>query len=43
VALLSAVLPTGQVGPYQVEAAIAAVHDEAESIDATDWPQFLGL
>jgi RNA polymerase sigma factor (sigma-70 family) len=43
VALISAVLPTGQVGPYQVEAAIAAVHDEAESIDATDWPQILGL
>jgi RNA polymerase sigma factor (sigma-70 family) len=43
VALLSAVLPTGQVGPYQVQAAIAAVHDEAESMDATDWPQILGL
>ncbi len=43
VALVSAVLPAGQVGPYQVQAAIAAVHDEAESIDATDWPQILGL
>ena len=43
VTLLSAVLPAGQVGPYQVQAAIAAVHDEAESMDATDWPQILGL
>jgi RNA polymerase sigma factor (sigma-70 family) len=43
VALVSAVLPAGQVGPYQVQAAIAAVHDEAESIAATDWPQILGL
>ena len=43
VTLLSAVLPAGQVGPYQVQAAIAAVHDEAESMKATDWPQILGL
>ncbi|HZC40129.1 MAG TPA: RNA polymerase sigma factor, partial [Streptosporangiaceae bacterium] len=42
-ALISAVLPAGQVGPYQVQAAIAAVHDEAESLAATDWPQILGL
>jgi RNA polymerase sigma factor (sigma-70 family) len=43
VALLSEVLPRGQPGPYQVQAAIAAVHDEAESVDTTDWPQILGL
>jgi RNA polymerase sigma factor (sigma-70 family) len=43
VALVSAALPAGQAGPYQVQAAIAAVHDEAESIDGTDWPQILGL
>jgi predicted RNA polymerase sigma factor len=43
VELLSAVLPVGPVGPYQVQAAIAAVYDEAESMDATDWPQILGL
>jgi len=43
VALISAVLPAGQVGPYQVQAAIAAVHDESESMVATDWPQILGL
>jgi len=43
VALVSAVLPAGQVGPYQVQAAIVAVHDEAKSIDTTDWPEILGL
>jgi RNA polymerase sigma factor (sigma-70 family) len=43
VALLRAVLPAGEVGPYQVQAAIAAVHDEAASVDTTDWPQILGL
>jgi RNA polymerase sigma factor (sigma-70 family) len=43
VALISAVLPEGRPGPYQVQAAIAAVHDEAESVDATDWPEVLGL
>jgi RNA polymerase sigma factor (sigma-70 family) len=43
VALISETLPKGRVGPYQVQAAIAAVHDEAETMDATDWPQVLGL
>jgi RNA polymerase sigma factor (sigma-70 family) len=43
VALISAALPAGQVGPYQLQAAIAAVHDEAASVAATDWPQILGL
>jgi predicted RNA polymerase sigma factor len=33
----------GALGPYQVQAAIAAVHDEAASSDATDWPQIVGL
>jgi len=42
-ALVSAALPAGPVGPYQVQAAIAAVHDEAKSVDTTDWPQILGL
>jgi RNA polymerase sigma factor (sigma-70 family) len=41
--LISSVLPRGDVGPYQVQAAIAAVHDEATTMDATDWPQILGL
>jgi len=43
VALLGATLPRGRVGPYQLQAAIAAVHDEAPSADATDWPQILAL
>ncbi|MDX3620088.1 hypothetical protein PV678_46910, partial [Streptomyces europaeiscabiei] len=30
-------------GPYQVRAAIAAVHDEADSYDAMDWREILGL
>ena len=30
-------------GPYQLQAAIAAVHDEAPSDEETDWPQILGL
>ena len=43
VALLSATLPKGSVGPYQLQAAIAAVHDEANGSDDTDWPQILAL
>ena len=43
VALISATLPRGPVGPYQVQAAINAVHDEAETADETDWPQLLAL
>jgi len=42
-ALLTGTLPTSTVGPYQVQAAIAAVHDEARSATDTDWPQILGL
>ncbi|WP_405960207.1 sigma-70 family RNA polymerase sigma factor [Streptomyces sp. NBC_00024] len=34
---------TGRAGPYQVRAAVAAVHDEADSYDATDWREILGL
>ena len=43
VALVSEALPTGPVGPYQLQAAIAAVHDEARSADETDWAQIVGL
>lgn len=43
VALLSATLPKGSVGPYQLQAAIAAVHDEADRVENTDWPQILAL
>ena len=34
---------TGALGPYQLQAAIAAVHDEAPSAEETDWPQILAL
>jgi RNA polymerase sigma factor (sigma-70 family) len=43
VALLTRTLGTAAVGPYQMQAAIAAVHDEAPSAAATDWPQILAL
>jgi predicted RNA polymerase sigma factor len=41
--LLTAALAQGAVGSYQVQAAIAALHDEAPSVAATDWPQILSL
>ena len=43
VALITGALPQGATGPYQLQAAIAAVHDEAPSAEATDWPQILAL
>ena len=43
VALLSATLSKGSVGAYQLQAAIAAVHDEAARAEDTDWPQILAL
>ena len=44
VALVTATLSsTHQLGPYQLQAAIAAVHDEAAGAEDTDWPQILGL
>jgi RNA polymerase sigma factor (sigma-70 family) len=42
-ALVSRTLGTGPIGPYQVQAAIAAVHDEAPNAEETDWPQILAL
>jgi predicted RNA polymerase sigma factor len=42
-ALLAATLPKGAVGRYQLQAAIAAVHDEAARAEDTDWPQILAL
>jgi predicted RNA polymerase sigma factor len=42
-ALVADALPRGAVGPYQLQAAIAAVHDEAPSAEDTDWPQILAL
>jgi RNA polymerase sigma factor (sigma-70 family) len=43
VALLMRTLGSGAVGPYQLQAAIAAVHDEAPTADQTDWPEVLAL
>ncbi|GAA0991758.1 sigma factor-like helix-turn-helix DNA-binding protein [Acrocarpospora macrocephala] len=43
VRLISDALPRGATGPYQLQAAIAAVHDEAESAETTDWPQIMAL
>jgi RNA polymerase sigma factor (sigma-70 family) len=43
VELISATLGRGPIGPYQVQAAIAALHDEAASDAETDWPQILAL
>jgi RNA polymerase sigma-70 factor (ECF subfamily) len=36
-------LLTRRVGPYTIQAAIAAVHAEAPSAAATDWPEIVGL
>jgi RNA polymerase sigma factor (sigma-70 family) len=41
--LLSAVLTRRAVGEYQLQAAIAAIHDEAATPEQTDWPQILAL
>lgn len=43
VALVSGAMSSGSVGPYQLQAAIAALHDEAARADDTDWPQILAL
>ena len=37
------VLSTGVYGPYSIQAAIAAVHADAPSAAATDWPEIVGL
>jgi predicted RNA polymerase sigma factor len=42
-ALLAAVLPRRAVGEYQLQAAVAALHDEAATAEQTDWPQILAL
>ena len=41
--LVEEVLPRGPVGPYQLQAAIAAVHDEAARAEDTDWAQIEAL
>ncbi|AZF06946.1 RNA polymerase sigma factor [Pseudomonas sp. R5-89-07] len=42
-ALVEQALTTPRFGPYCLQAAIAAVHAEAPSAQATDWPQIVGL
>ena len=42
-ALITAALAHATLGPYQLQAAIAAVHDEAPTAQDTDWPQILAL
>jgi predicted RNA polymerase sigma factor len=42
-ALVNETLPRGAVGPYQLQAAVAALHDEAVRAADTDWPQILAL
>ena len=41
--LIAATLPRATLGPYQLQAAIAAVHADAASPEETDWPQVLAL
>jgi RNA polymerase sigma factor (sigma-70 family) len=43
IALLTAALAKGSIGAYQLQAAVAAVHDEAARAEDTDWPQILAL
>jgi predicted RNA polymerase sigma factor len=43
VALISKALSTAPIGPYQVQAAIAAIHDEATRAEDTDWAEILAL
>jgi RNA polymerase sigma-70 factor, ECF subfamily len=42
-ALVGAAMALRRPGPYQIQAAIAALHDEAPSWEATDWPQIVEL
>jgi RNA polymerase sigma-70 factor (ECF subfamily) len=42
-AIVRACLRRNQPGPYQLQAAINAVHADADSLEATDWPQILAL
>ncbi|MFB9308778.1 RNA polymerase sigma factor [Agromyces hippuratus] len=41
--ILDDALTRGVAGPYSMQAAIAALHDEAPSTETTDWPQILVL
>jgi predicted RNA polymerase sigma factor len=41
VRILQAALARGQRGEYQIQAAVAALHDDARTAEETDWPQIL--
>ncbi len=43
VAVLNAAMGKGRVGEYRIQAAIAALHDQAPTAEDTDWPQILAL
>ena len=43
VEIITTTLPRGRIGPYQVQAAIAAVHDEASRAEDTDWREIIEL
>jgi RNA polymerase sigma-70 factor, ECF subfamily len=43
VGLVERALTSGRIGPYALQAAIAAVHAEAASAEETDWPQIVAL
>ena len=43
IALITGTLARAPIGPFQIQAAIAAVHDEARRAEDTDWPQILQL
>jgi predicted RNA polymerase sigma factor len=43
VALVSDAFSKGSVGSYQIQAAIAAIHDEAARVEETDWPEIRAL
>jgi RNA polymerase sigma-70 factor (ECF subfamily) len=43
VGVLDRALRLGRPGPYQLQAAIAALHDQAPSVPETDWPQIVAL
>ena len=43
VALITGALPVGHTGPYQLQAAIAVIHNEVPTAAATDWPQIAAL
>jgi RNA polymerase sigma-70 factor (ECF subfamily) len=41
--LVERALQSQRFGPYSLQAAIAAIHAEAPTADATDWPQIVGI